>query len=116
MHDNELITYSVSDGMLETLVAEDKASGSEIVKLLWTFLCHERNATAASKQLHMHRNTVLYHIEKIEKRFAIDLDDPIMRTNLLDEFRMLFLTDGFEREIDFEKFSVLRRYQERPLT
>lgn len=115
MHDNELTALSVSDCMLETLVAEDKASGTEIVKLLWTYLCLERNATATSKQLNMHRNTVLYHIEKIEKRFAIDFDDPIMRTNLLDEFRTFFLTDGFEHEIDYAKFSVLRRYQERPL-
>jgi hypothetical protein len=75
----------------------------------------ERNATAASKQLHMHRNTVLYHVEKIERRFSVSFDDLIMRTNLLVEFRMYFLTDGFTRDIEYDRFAVIRRYQERQL-
>lgn len=115
MHDNELTAQSILHGIIETLAREDRESGTEIVQLLWTYLCLERNATAASKQLHMHRNTVLYHVEKIERRFSISLDDLIMRTNLLDEFRMYFLTDGFTNDIDYEKYAIIRRYQERPL-
>ena len=115
MHDNELTAKSISHGIIETLAREDQEAGTEIVQLLWTYLCLERNATAASKQLHMHRKTVLYHVEKIERRFSIELDDLIMRTNLLDEFRVYFLTKGFTREINYEKFAIIRRYQERPL-
>lgn len=115
MHDNELTAKSISHGIIEALAHEDQEAGTEIVQLLWTYLCLERNATAASKQLHMHRNTVLYHVEKIERRFSIELDDLIMRTNLLDEFRVYFLTKGFTREINYEKFAIIRRYQERPL-
>lgn len=115
MHDNELTTMSVSHGIIEQIAREDRESGTNIVQLLWTYLCLERNATAASKQLHMHRNTVLYHVEKIERRFAIELDDLIIRTNLLDEFRMYFLTDGFTQSVNHEKYADIRRYQERPL-
>ena len=115
MHDNELTAKSMSHGIIEQLAREDRESGTEIVQLLWTYLCLERNATAASKQLHMHRNTVLYHVEKIERRFSIELDDLIMRTNLLDEFRMYFLTDGYTQLVRYEKFAIIRRYQERPL-
>ena len=115
MHDNELTAKSISHGIIEVLAHEDRESGTDIVQLLWTYLCLERNATAASKQLHMHRNTVLYHVEKIERRFSIELDDLIMRTNLLDEFRLYFLTEGFTQEVNYEKFAIIRRYQERPL-
>lgn len=114
-HDNELVSESIIPGILEVLAEEDRASGTEIIRLLWTYLCLERNATAASKQLHMHRNTVLYHIEKIERRFSIELDDLIMRTCLLTEFRIYFLTDGFAHGIDYERYAVIRRHQERPL-
>lgn len=115
MHDNDLTAASVSRGIIERLAREDRESGTEIVQLLWTYLCLERNATAASKQLHMHRNTVLYHVEKIERRFSIELDDLIMRTALLDEFRMYFLTDGFTHDIDYEKLALIRHYKEREL-
>ena len=115
MRDNNLTAQSVMHGIVETLASEDRESGTEIVQLLWTYLCLERNATAASKQLHMHRNTVLYHVEKIERRFSISFDDLITRTNLLDEFRMYFLTEGFTREIEYDSFAAIRRYQERPL-
>lgn len=115
MHDNKLAADSIQSGILETLANEDRESGTEIVRLLWTYLSLERNATAASKQLHMHRNTVLYHIEKIERRFAIELDDRIMRTSLLSEFRIYFLTDGFTRDVDYEKYAIIHRRQERQL-
>jgi len=115
MHDNEIAAASMKTGILETLAEEDRESGTDIIRLLWTYLCLERNATAASKQLHMHRNTVLYHIEKIERRFSIELDDLIMRTSLLSEFRIYFLTDGFTREIDYERYVLIRRNKERPL-
>ena len=114
-HDNELVSESIKPSILEVLAEEDRASGTEIIRLLWTYLCLERNATAASKQLHMHRNTVLYHIEKIERRFSIELDDLIMRTSLLTEFRIYFLTDGFAHGIDYERYAVIRLHQERQL-
>ena len=115
MHDNALVSESINPVILKVLAEEDRASGTEIIRLLWTYLCLERNATAASKQLHMHRNTVLYHIEKIERRFSIELDDLIMRTSLLTEFRIYFLTDGFAHGIDYERYAVIRRHQERQL-
>ena len=45
MHENELVSASVKSGILETLAREDRESGTEIVRLLWTYLCLERNAT-----------------------------------------------------------------------
>lgn len=115
LRDNELAAASIQHGMLEILAREDRETGTDIVQLLWAYLSYERNATAASKQLHMHRNTVLYHIEKIERRFSVSFDDFIMRKNLLDEFRMYFLTDGFTHEVDFDRYIHIQHYQERAI-
>lgn len=116
MRSNELVSACFFDGMLEKLSIEDRELDTEVVRLLWTYLCLERNATAAGKQLHMHRNTVLYHIEKIERRFRISLDDFVTRMELLDEFRVYFLTDGFTHEIDYDALLNIEHPRQRTLS
>ncbi|MGN0077486.1 MAG: PucR family transcriptional regulator, partial [Coriobacteriales bacterium] len=113
--DNRLSKSSMRYGVLRTLAKEDAELGTEVVKLLWTYLCNERNATAVSKQLHVHRNTVLYHIEKVEKRFSINLDDSVTRNCLLDEFHLYFLTKGFTEEPDYQALLRINEVSERTL-
>lgn len=76
------------------LYEEDMANGTNHVALLWFWLKDERNATSVSKRLHMHRNTVLYHIDKIEKRFNFDLGKKTARDWLLLGFKHFFLTQS----------------------
>ena len=87
------------DTLVQKLAEDDKKHGSELVCLLWTYICFEHNATAVSKQLHLHRNTILYHIEKIQKRFGFNLDDPLIRNKLLVDFYIYFLTNEHKSEI-----------------
>ena len=106
--DNPLVGATVRGGLLECLSREDREQGTEYVRLLWTYLCCERNATAAAKQLYTHRNTVLYRIDKIERDHGVNLDDVVVRNLLLEEFRMYFLTDGFTRDIDYNALLEVR--------
>lgn len=87
---NELIEYSFSDNILETLVQEDRKFNTDFMTLLWTYLCTERNATETSEQIHVHRNTVVYHIKKFEKRFDLSLDVTMVRNRLLLDFMHYF--------------------------
>ncbi len=87
------------DTLIQKLAEEDKNHGSELVCLLWTYICFEHNATAVSKQLHLHRNTILYHIDKIQKRFGFDLDDPLIRNKLLIDFYIYFITNKHTSDI-----------------
>ena len=64
--------------------------------ILYTFLQCERRATLASQKLCMHRNTVLYHVGKIEEMLGITLDDPDTRLQLLLGFKMLELKPAAE--------------------
>lgn len=98
--DDTVVSESLKENPVRVLAEEDREMGTDVVGLLWTYLAMERNATAVSKRLHMHRNTVLYHIDKIKKRFDIDLDVYMHRTALLDCFRVMLLTDGYRKDID----------------
>ena len=43
----------------------------------------------AAEALHVHRNTLMYRIERMQERFAIDLDDAVVRRNLLLAYSLL---------------------------
>ncbi|NTU90264.1 MAG: hypothetical protein HGA54_10285, partial [Actinobacteria bacterium] len=73
--DQRFLTFSYSHSMLEKILAEDKKNNTNDINILWAYLCFDRNVSSAAKYLFMHRNTVLYRIEKIEKRFDIDFTD-----------------------------------------
>ncbi len=83
--------FIFENSLVSLLYQEDVRNGTNHTALLWFYLQTERNATAVANQLHMHRNTVLYHIEKIEKRFDFDLASKTARDWLLLSFKQFFL-------------------------
>lgn len=92
--DERFLRYIFSVSIPNILHSEDLENGTNHVALLWFWIKYERNATAVSKRLHMHRNTVLYHIEKIEKRFNFNMDKKPARDWLLMSFKYFFLTQS----------------------
>lgn len=92
--DDRFLEHMFSMSIPNILHKEDLANGTNHVALLWFWLKDERNATSVSKRLHMHRNTVLYHIDKIERRFNFDLGKKTARDWLLMSFKHFFLTQS----------------------
>ncbi|MDR0499967.1 MAG: helix-turn-helix domain-containing protein [Coriobacteriales bacterium] len=88
--------FSFSHTLLQKIHQEDIANNTNYVALFWFYLHHERNATLVAKRLHMHRNTVLYHIDKLQKRFDFDLSLQSAREKMLLDFKTFFLTSGHE--------------------
>ena len=109
MRDDPVVYSSIHYSFVHKLADEDHDLGTQSVKLLWTYLSFERNATAVSKALHMHRNTVLYHIGKIEQRFSVDLDSLVDRYELLVAIRAYLLSDGFAHEIEYEDLLTIHK-------
>ena len=72
---------------LDVLRAYDAAHRTDTLNLLRLYLENERKATVVSALMHMHRNTVLYHISKIESLLDVSLDDPEVRLKLLLAFK-----------------------------
>ncbi|MDR0491917.1 MAG: helix-turn-helix domain-containing protein [Oscillospiraceae bacterium] len=72
---------------IAALRAYDEQHRTETAKILRLFLENERNATSVASIMHMHRNTVLYHMEKINDILGVSLDDPDTRLQLLLAFK-----------------------------
>ena len=59
--------------------------------LLYYYITNERNITLTAKNVHMHRNSVIYRLQKIRKDLQLDLDDPEVRLRLMISFKILEL-------------------------
>lgn len=59
------------------------------VKVLYYFLVCERNISLTGQKLFMHRNSVIYRVQKIKETLAMDLDDPNIRLRLLLSMKIL---------------------------
>ena len=61
---------------------------SELTETLWLYLRNNKSYTAVAKQLHIHRNTVLYRLEKIQEMYPLDFQDPELVEYLLISIRI----------------------------
>lgn len=63
----EMFIEEIFDG--ESLDAID----GETLRIIRTFFENNLNLSETSRQLYVHRNTLVYRFEKIQKRFGLDL-------------------------------------------
>jgi hypothetical protein len=84
---------------LGKLVAHDEEFNTAFTKSLYAYLSHFRNITDAAKSLHLHRSTMVYHLQRIEEIMEIKLSD--YRTAQLLELSYRILE--YEKKLDFRK-------------
>jgi hypothetical protein len=89
--DARFLAFSLSHTILEKIRAEDVEHGTDDMRLLWLYLQSERRASVVAEALHMHRNTVIYRIERIRRRFDIDFTEQGARERLLLDYKVYFL-------------------------
>lgn len=63
-------------GVLATLVAYDEAHTTDLVHTLRTYFRCNGNVIRTSERLFLHRNSVLYRLQRIEELLEVDLKDP----------------------------------------
>lgn len=90
--DDEFGFFCISHTILDEMIEKDRQHDVSDLKILYYYLFNERKATPTSKQLHMHRNNVLYRIDSIEKRYGLDLNRYETRQRLLHCFRIKIMT------------------------
>jgi DNA-binding PucR family transcriptional regulator len=83
--------------MLKRLHEYDKAHKSSLFYMLYVYLITERSATDTSAALSMHRNNVIYHINRIQDMLEVDLDRSDIRQLILLSYSLLQMY-GFEDE------------------
>jgi purine catabolism regulator len=60
---------------LSALAAYDQRQGGELLKTLDSYFAHLGNLRATSEALHVHRNTLLYRLERIKDISGLDLNN-----------------------------------------
>jgi len=87
----EMQLESLCDEQLLEIWARDKRKNTQSVELLRTYLTNKCRPTDTGKALHMHRNNVIYHVERLTEQFGLDLEDPETCLRLLISFKVLDL-------------------------
>lgn len=76
-------------GVLRTLKEYDEKNHTELYHTLELFLQLERNTVQTAKELFIHRSTLFYRLERIQKLTKLDLEDPGQRQYLLFSFELM---------------------------
>lgn len=74
---------------LNRLREHDKAAGAELYETLRAYLENERSLVKTASALFIHRNTLLYRLEKLHQLVELDLDDAQLRLYLTLSFHLL---------------------------
>lgn len=80
--DSELRGFALDHTRSSIIERDDIAKGTNNLPLLNVYLTLERKATLVGELFHLHRNGVLYRIDKIEKTYHLDLFDYLTRQYL----------------------------------
>jgi hypothetical protein len=73
---------------LDRLDGERGYNNSNLL-LLYHYLNTERNISLTAKRVYMHRNSVIYRLQRIQDKLGLDLDDPDVRLRLMITFKIL---------------------------
>jgi PucR family transcriptional regulator, purine catabolism regulatory protein len=70
------------DENLDTLLAYDREHGGELIRTLEAFFAAKCSPKEASSMLGVHRNTILYRLDRIRDITGVDIDDADVRLRL----------------------------------
>lgn len=79
----EHLETDISHPAIHKIREYDAANGTEYEKTLMVYLQNERNQTRSAELLHIHKNTLLYRIDRLENVFGLQLNDHRLREHLL---------------------------------
>ena len=62
--------------LVRPLVEHDRARGSDLVRTLEIYFAAGANASEAADRLFLHRNSLLYRLERLQRLTGLDVKDP----------------------------------------
>lgn len=86
---------------IDRLESENSGAYSNLV-LLYYYIISERNISLTAKRVHMHRNSIIYRLQKIQDLLEINMDDPDVRLRLMISFRILETTGRLQLPLEQE--------------
>ena len=83
-------TQQLRHPALQALRQYDAEKNSELYDTLYQYLLHERSVIRTAQAIHIHKNSLMYRLQRIQPIIKADLDDPMVRTYLL----LSYMLDG----------------------
>ena len=83
---------------LEVLIRHDSEYGTNFKESLYTYIRQFKNITNTANTLHLHRNTLVYHLKRIEEIMEINLSDYNVMQLIELSFRLLEYDKRIERK------------------
>jgi hypothetical protein len=89
----------------------DQYDNSNNLQLMHAYLTSGLRASETAKNMYMHRNNVLYRIERLKEKFGFDFDDPeqcfklLLAYRLLDYYGDLFFKNN-KSDVSLSKFTA----------
>ena len=74
---------NLSHPALAVLKRHDREKNTDYYRTLFVYLLNERSILPCAEQLHIHKNSFLYRIQRIRDMIDVDLDDPAQRGYLM---------------------------------
>lgn len=68
--------------IIGTLIEYDRAQGTDLIETLTAYFAHKGNLSQTAEALFVHRNTLLYRMERIREISGLDLDNPETRLSI----------------------------------
>lgn len=82
----ELYSYLQAHSLIERIERDDSVNNTNNMDVLITYLYCERKVSIAARTLFMHRNSFLYRIESLQKKYRLDFDSFLFRQAFLAEY------------------------------
>lgn len=79
-HSPELATFCQE--IIGKLIAYDRTQGTDLVETLTAYFGHKSNLSRTAEALFVHRNTLIYRMERIREISGLDLDNPETRLSI----------------------------------
>lgn len=91
------------------LTRYDRANGTNLRDIMFHYLMNDRSIIKTSKQMFLHRNTLIYKVKKIEELIGESMDDPYLRHNLVFSCLLLRYRELYQKEgVSFSRFEPVK--------
>ncbi|MCL2110784.1 MAG: helix-turn-helix domain-containing protein [Clostridiales bacterium] len=92
---------------LAKLYAVDCENKTDNLSLLYCYLINERSASKTAAVMHMHRNNVIYRMNRIERILGIDMREYHIRFKFLLSYRIIdYFGADFLKNVDYATFGT----------
>ena len=89
------------DAAVLTLTRYDRQFNSDLRDTLFIYLMRDRNISETARELHVHRNTVIYKLNQIKGLIGDKMDDPYVRHSLISSCMIIRYIENYRRrEVD----------------